>query len=154
MTRVWISATGTSAVVVISWVGNAVGTGLNDEVHDADHTAVTVNVEVGNDWPALTGWFALEWVNMIEHDVEVAPSLHGTPGSSQVAGSAPGALSSTRSNTASTCAHVPDAIDARTLTVTGAPSTHTHVSRFTTVAPTPPTLGDHPTVPAGRSVNS
>ena len=49
VTTDWISATGISVVVVISWVGSPVGVELAEETHDAVHTAVTVSVEVGTD---------------------------------------------------------------------------------------------------------
>lgn len=60
VTMDWISATGTSAVVMVSWSGSAVRVGSIEEVHDAVQVAVTDMVEVGRDCPVLVGWFALD----------------------------------------------------------------------------------------------
>ena len=140
MTIDWISATGTSAVVTISWSGSWVGGPPAEDTHAASHRAVTVIVAVGTVHPALTGWFALDRKNTIAHDVPDAAGVHGVPASGHDTASAPGALTFSSASCASTRAHCP-ATDAVTATVTGASATHTHVSVFTTVAPDPGSCG-------------
>jgi hypothetical protein len=155
---VWISATGISAVVVRPWVGSGVWLfGSREEVQDADQVAVAVavavNVAVGRPLPVLTGRFALEWKNRIEHVVFVAPFVQGTPMvSPHEAKSAPGAVSLRFSIVAVTCADGPEGTAAVTVTVVGAPSIRTHVSMFTTVAREPFRAGLHRIVPWGRSI--
>ena len=148
---VWISATGTSAVVVVAGTSRGWGSVPSEEVQVAVHRAVAVRVVVGRVCPALTGRPAVERVNWIAHDELVMPGVYGVPLSARSSGSAPSAARSSPPRVASICAQVPVVgISARTCTAVVLPSTHTKVGRLTTVAPEPVHAGVPADLPGGQ----
>src|SRR4051812_18229424 len=87
------------------------------------------------------------------HASPVAPAVHGTPAPAQGSVVAKRtALTSMELSCATTSAQLSGSRDARTETVPGAPSTHTHVCAPTMVAPEPASLGFHWSVPVGRTI--